>query len=63
MTAPCRRAKEVAPARGFFINNEWRPVAGGRGAYVSFPVPDRPEIAELITAAADEASRRWASHT
>ena len=36
-----------------------RPVAGGRGAYVSFPVPDRPEIAALISAAADEAGRRW----
>jgi hypothetical protein len=41
-----------------------RPVAGGRGAYVSFPVPDRPEITELVSAAADEAARRWAAaHT
>ena len=40
-----------------------RPVTGGRGAYVSFPVPDRPEITTLISAAADEASRRWADHT
>lgn len=40
-----------------------RPVAGGRGAYVSFAVPDRPEITALISAAADEASRRWAAHT
>ena len=40
-----------------------RPVAGGRGAYVSFPVPDRPELTALISAAADEASRRWAAHT
>jgi hypothetical protein len=40
-----------------------RPVAGGRGAYVSFPVPDRPELADLISAAADEAARRWASHS
>ena len=39
-----------------------RPVAGGRGAYVSFPVPDRPELTALIAAAADEASRRWATH-
>ena len=39
-----------------------RPVAGGRGAYVSFPVPDRPELTTLIAAAADEASRRWAAH-
>ena len=40
-----------------------RPVAGGRGAYVSFPVPDRPEITALVSAAADEAARRWAAHT
>ena len=40
-----------------------RPVAGGRGAYVSFPVPDRPELTALISAGADEASRRWAAHT
>jgi hypothetical protein len=39
-----------------------RPVAGGRGAYVSFPVPDRPEITALVSAAADEAARRWAAH-
>jgi len=39
-----------------------RPVAGGRGAYVSFPVPDRPELAALVSAAADEAARRWAAH-
>lgn len=39
-----------------------RPVAGGRGVYVSFPVPDRPELAALVSAAADEAARRWAAH-
>jgi hypothetical protein len=39
-----------------------RPVAGGRGAYVSFPVPDRPELAALVASAADEAARRWAAH-
>lgn len=39
-----------------------RPVSGGRGAYVSFPVPDRPELAALVAAAADEASRRWAAN-
>ncbi|MGW1623007.1 hypothetical protein, partial [Streptomyces sp. NPDC002172] len=32
-----------------------RPVAGGRGTYVSFPVPDRPELAALIADAADRA--------
>ena len=29
-----------------------RPVAGGRGAYVSFPVPDDPELAALVAAVA-----------
>ncbi len=36
-----------------------RPVAGGRGGYVSFRVPDRPEFAALVAAAAEEAGRRW----
>lgn len=40
-----------------------RPVEGGRGAYVSFRVPDRPEIADLVASAADRASARWAAHT
>ena len=39
-----------------------RPVAGGRGAYVSFPVPDRPELAALVAAAADRAGTLWAAH-
>ena len=39
-----------------------RPVAGGRGGYVSFPVPDRPELVGLIARAADEAAVRWAAH-
>lgn len=39
-----------------------RPVEGGRGAYVSFSVPDRPELAALIDAAADRAAQRWAGH-
>ena len=39
-----------------------RPVAGGRGAYVSFRVPDRPELAKLIEKAADVAAARWAGH-
>ncbi|WP_229051937.1 hypothetical protein [Aeromicrobium sp. Leaf350] len=37
-----------------------RPTAGGRGAYTSFPVPERPELAGLVAAAAAEAARRWA---
>ena len=39
-----------------------RPTGGGRGTYVSFPVPDRPELTALITDAANRASSRWASH-
>ncbi|HEY9290089.1 MAG TPA: hypothetical protein VIP98_02305 [Microlunatus sp.] len=39
-----------------------RPVAGGRGAYVSFRVPDRPELARLIADAADQAAVLWADH-
>ncbi|GAA3659659.1 hypothetical protein GCM10022237_19600 [Nocardioides ginsengisoli] len=37
-------------------------MAGGRGAYVSFPVPERPEIAALIAAAADRAGELWAGN-
>ena len=39
-----------------------RPTAGGRGTYVSFPVPDRPELADLVEQAADRASELWAAH-
>jgi hypothetical protein len=39
-----------------------RPVAGGRGAYVSFPVPDREELAALVSEAADRAGQAWAAH-
>lgn len=39
-----------------------RSVAGGRGGYVSFAVPDRPELHALIEAAADAAAARWAAH-
>ncbi len=40
-----------------------RPTAGGRGAYVSFRVPDRPELAALVSAAATRAGALWAAHT
>ncbi|WP_042384100.1 hypothetical protein [Streptacidiphilus melanogenes] len=39
-----------------------RPTAGGRGAYVSFPVPDRPELAALVAEAADRAASLWGAH-
>jgi hypothetical protein len=39
-----------------------RPTGGGRGTYVSFPVPDRPDLAALISAAAAQAAERWFRH-
>jgi hypothetical protein len=39
-----------------------KPVGGGRGAYVSFPVPDRPELSALVSEAADRAGQLWAAH-
>ncbi|HYJ76758.1 MAG TPA: hypothetical protein VEV65_14215 [Kineosporiaceae bacterium] len=39
-----------------------RPTAGGRGAYVGFRVPERPELAALVSAAADRAAELWAAH-
>jgi len=39
-----------------------RPTAGGRGTYTSFPVPDRAELAALITEAAGRAAELWAAH-
>ncbi len=39
-----------------------KPVAGGRSAYVSFPVPDRPELHTLIADSAAKAASMWAAH-
>jgi hypothetical protein len=39
-----------------------RPAGGGRGTYVSFPVPGRPELATLIAAAASRAGALWTAH-
>ena len=39
-----------------------RPVAGGRGAYVSFPVPDDARLTALVAAAATRAAGLWAGH-
>jgi len=39
-----------------------RPTAGGRGTYVSFAVPDRPELASLIAAAAGRAGAMWTAN-
>lgn len=39
-----------------------RPVAGGRGGYTSFRVPDSPDLHALISAAADRAGVAWSRH-
>lgn len=39
-----------------------RPTAGGRGTYVSFPVPPRPELAQLVSEAAGRAAELWRAH-
>ena len=39
-----------------------RPIAGGRGAYVSFPVPDDARLATLISQAADRAAELWTAN-
>ena len=39
-----------------------RPTAGGRGAYVSFPVSDRAELAALVSEAANRAGQLWTAH-
>jgi len=39
-----------------------RPAAGGRGAYVSFPLPDRDDLAALVAGAAGRAAELWAAH-
>jgi hypothetical protein len=39
-----------------------RPVGGGRGAYVSFAVPENPTLADLVAEAATRAGSLWATH-
>src|SRR5258706_14191577 len=39
-----------------------RPTGGGRGTYVSFPVPNRPELAALVAKGASPAAALWAAH-
>jgi hypothetical protein len=39
-----------------------RPTGGGCGTYVSFPVPNRPELAALVAKAASRAGALWAVH-
>ncbi|MFY1623807.1 hypothetical protein ACN261_32250 [Micromonospora sp. WMMD723] len=39
-----------------------RPISGGRGTYVSFPMSNKPELAALVAEAANQASALWAGH-
>jgi hypothetical protein len=39
-----------------------RPTAGGRGAYTSFRVPDRPELRALVESGAGQAALLWSKH-
>ncbi|HEU4542270.1 MAG TPA: hypothetical protein VFR23_14165 [Jiangellaceae bacterium] len=39
-----------------------RPIGGGRGTYVSFPVPNRHELAVLVAEAASRAGSLWTAH-
>ena len=39
-----------------------RPTGGGRGTYVSFSVPDRPELTALVADAASRAGALWSAH-
>ncbi|MGA0568559.1 hypothetical protein ACO2Q7_14610 [Rathayibacter sp. KR2-224] len=52
----------LLPDGGLAAKAYGRPVAGGRGAYVSFRVPDRPELVALIAQGADRAAELWAAH-
>jgi hypothetical protein len=52
----------LLPDGGLAAKAYGRPDAGGRAAYTSFPVPDRPELAALVAAAADRAASRWGAH-
>jgi hypothetical protein len=52
----------MLPDRRLAAKAYGRPTAGGRGTYVSFAVPDRPELAALVAAAATRAGALWSRH-
>jgi hypothetical protein len=52
----------LLPDRRLAAKAYGRPTGGGRGTYVSFPVPDRPELVALVAEAASRASALWAAH-
>ncbi len=53
----------LLPDRSLAVKAYGRPVAGGRGAYVSFAMPDRPELRALVDAGAHRAAELWAAST
>ncbi|GAA5205786.1 hypothetical protein [Microbacterium kyungheense] len=53
----------LLPDHSLAVKAYGRPIAGGRGAYVSFPMPDRPELRALVDAAAVRASELWGAST
>ncbi|MDH6215853.1 hypothetical protein [Streptomyces pseudovenezuelae] len=52
----------LLPDGGLAVKAYGRPVGGGRGGYVSFSVPDSPELAALVADAASRAGELWAAH-
>jgi hypothetical protein len=52
----------LLPDGGLAAKAYGKPVAGGRGTYVSFPVRDSPGIRELIDSAAHRGGELWAQH-
>lgn len=52
----------LLPDGGLAAKAYGRPVGGGRSGYVSFRVPDRPELTALIESAASRAGELWSAH-
>ena len=52
----------LLPSGHLAVKAYGRPTAGGRGAYVAFRVPDRPELSALVSDAATRASELWRTH-
>lgn len=53
----------LLPDGGLAMKAYGRPMEGGRGAYTSFAVPDRPELADLVARAARRAGALWAANS
>ncbi|GAA1179211.1 hypothetical protein GCM10009584_21220 [Ornithinimicrobium humiphilum] len=52
----------LLPDGGLAAKAYGRPTAGGRGAYTSFRVPDRPELRALVEEGARRAGQLWSEH-